>query len=1723
MKISRIFSQFFRGAFQTIKLCAFLPGLMTLVLPPNLMLHAMEAPANPLPVDCCGSLGAGMPEEDITALLPPQTLPPSNPPKEFFKSSDRRVKPHSGRISLLNLDLKRPPTEEELIQCGQLGSPLSPSKSADAEKVNDPIKKQHQHRDNHLFGKAMQKWNEHAYDEAVVLFRQHRQEFADSAWAGEAELHMGCQAQFSGNWKAAGDHFQTILSTHQKGQDIWQKAMLRRAVLHYQQAELDAAASTFAEMLKTEQSWERRTYVESLLRHTSLMQGHLASLKVCGPESLSYIFNTKGLDDKAAEVLKQKAPSDVGFKLGELANLSVDSGVKVYPISANISALTSLPTPFIAHYKDRHYTVVTDSSKVGKVFVYDPRLKRVTELETDQFLEQWSGKAILFEPIPSGIDPASAAELQSEAGGCCGLPRYPDDLGSDCPKDCCGMPEWEVNPVNMNLLVQDVPIWHKSAAGPNFELRITYNSQDSLNQLRPFGNKWMSTFTTYAVESPAQGGSGDVLIVMPDGRGQTFKPNGSGGYTSPKDNFNVLTKTGAYQFDLTMPDGMIYRYGPPTVNSTSSLLKAIIDRYNLSVTVNYDANGLIDSVTGPQGNVFDFSYDSNGRVTRIDDPWGRYATFNYNASGDLTDQRDMGGLTYSYTYDANKNLTSIVKPSGTWGFYVEPADGVINGSNPYPPSGGAMWMNYRITITDPLGYKEEYHYNATNRSTWYRDKNQYLSVSTAVNAPKTRYLFALVGGSGGKGVLSQIITADGRVTYLDEYESTSNPTVTKKPRKITDENSGITRRTFNPQGRVLTETDPRNNVTTLTYKPNGFDLESVTDALGRQVLQLAYANGTRNIQTITQYVSDTESRINQFTYNSVGQIETITTPKNELFTLEYYPINDPIAPRRFKALHRGSITGAVLASVTYDAKGRQLTTTDANNVTLNYAYDNLDRLTTITYPDNTSEQTNWGCCRILSTRDRLGRVTQFQYDRTNRLITQRDALGRFTQFRYDPQGNLIKLTDGAGNATRWEYDLRNRMTRKIYADGSQFIQEYLGRYLRKTRDARGVEFTYTHDADGNLTGMQTTSVPSGIPSFSVSFTYDNLNNRETMSDEIGTTTWTYNRQHEVTGQTTQASSSAWTDTFVYGRDLNGRVNSRTINGSSNTMTYDDLARVTSMTNPLGTFTIGYKTPISPLLESVSVPNGPTTQFQYDASIEYRRVSQITNTGAGNTLLSKFTYTHDANGGVKTMLREGFTVPGSTGSSSEYVFTQDTEDQLIGAVLRDPSTQNVIKSFGYQYDAAGNRNVETIGSSNTALTKDTLNNLNQVTQRGAGNTLPIRGTTNEPVAAVTINGSAAKIDKGTQFAGQANVNVGNNTVTVAATDFGQPPNTTTKQYQVAVAAGITQTLTYDINGNLLSDGTCNFEWDALNRMAAIVQGNNRTEFRYDGLSRRTQIIEKNNTTGIINSNKRFVWDGLTMVEERDGAGNQLNKRYFAAGFQQISGANAGSYFYTRDELGNIRELVSSSGTIRARYDYDPYGQRVKLSGDLDSDFGFTGHYEHAITGITLAPFRAYSSNLGRWLSRDPIGEAGGLNLYCYVLNSPANRYDPHGYFAPLVWAAIVAGAALGAKAIYDLLSPANEFANSYSEAVNDLNNLMSDSTHAEDCVDSAKEHMTNAEEAAKTLADEIAETASQNMFKPPILPNPSIGPGYDDAVDDVRNVYDSMFQAYEDWLYDYYNP
>jgi RHS repeat-associated protein len=375
-------------------------------------------------------------------------------------------------------------------------------------------------------------------------------------------------------------------------------------------------------------------------------------------------------------------------------------------------------------------------------------------------------------------------------------------------------------------------------------------------------------------------------------------------------------------------------------------------------------------------------------------------------------------------------------------------------------------------------------------------------------------------------------------------------------------------------------------------------------------------------------------------------------------------------------------------------------------------------------------------------------------------------------------------------------------------------------------------------------------------------------------------------------------------------------------------------------------------------------------------------------------LSKFNYSYNAIGNITQWGLEGE----APAEPKSYGFTYDSLDQLTGATLTNTTNNTVIGQYVYRYDSMGNRTNESVSGTGVSpvFVSAGYNELNQLTTLLSSNPPPrhFRGTVSED-ATVTINGQAATVSNKV-FEANVSLQAGTNTVTIIANAEGRHQ---TNRYQV-VEAG--KTFTYDANGNLVSNGVtgARYEWDAANRLLAVQSGTGvspviRSEFTYDGYSRRVRQVEKvwSNSQWQVTSEKRLLWLGTDIAEERD-TNNNVTKRYFARGVSVLRSPSSvfDPFFYTRDHLDSIRELTDTNGTVRARYAYDPWGRRTKLSGDLEADFGFTGHYFHAPSGLHLALYRAYDADLGRWISRDPIGEGGGLNLYGYVYENPINATD-----------------------------------------------------------------------------------------------------------------------------------
>jgi RHS repeat-associated protein len=105
-----------------------------------------------------------------------------------------------------------------------------------------------------------------------------------------------------------------------------------------------------------------------------------------------------------------------------------------------------------------------------------------------------------------------------------------------------------------------------------------------------------------------------------------------------------------------------------------------------------------------------------------------------------------------------------------------------------------------------------------------------------------------------------------------------------------------------------------------------------------------------------------------------------------------------------------------------------------------------------------------------------------------------------------------------------------------------------------------------------------------------------------------------------------------------------------------------------------------------------------------------------------------------------------------------------------------------------------------------------------------------------------------------------------------------------------------------------------------------------------------------------------------------------------------------YYYLNDHLGTPLKVLDESGIVAWQADYESFGCANNITQSFINNFRFPGQYDDHETGMLYNYHRYYDPAIGRYLTPDPIGLEGGINLYAYVNNDPVNFIDPLG----LVW-------------------------------------------------------------------------------------------------------------------------
>lgn len=1544
---------------------------------------------------------ASAPKPTTKSRSIPQTVRQSSvvPPLDAAWTANARP---TERTSLLLLDLSKIPTESDLRMAGQLGEELIPTRPANPSDIADRSQKSAQEQENRHFGEAIQKWNLHEYDTAYQLFLDHLTRFPNSAWAAESELHLGCYCQYKGQFDESQKWFEASQSRSPTGHTMNAKATLRLGALAMEQGKFKSATEHFTSLRAASDTPSHASYASYWIMRLSLLKEKQTAMRDCAQKSLSQVCSALGKEAEAQKLRALENKNPDGLNLQEIEDLAAQHGLKAQTVFTTFDHLAELPLPFIAHYdREEHFVSVLTPPKDGKIQVYDSRLGHAHDLDLSYFRKQWSGHAVIFaeKPASKDIRLVSAESKRQFIGGCCGEPKEPDDLACGKKKSggcsSCGMPEWSVNPVNMNLQITDTPMWWDAPYGPSVHLALTYNSLDSLISIRPFGDKWAFQYSAFAMEDP----SGKVIIMYGNGYTERFNPVAGGGYAPLGRNADSsLTKTAPFTYVVEDADGEKWTFSVPTSMqgaSAASLLTSIADKYGSTVSIIHNGQGAVTAVSHnslPSGqNTWSLAYGTNGKVATITDPWERQCTFTYDAQQRLTGQTDMGGVSYGYTYTAAERvrerdplypnfghtqefversnelfITGLQLPNGTWQFLTEPADGVPITPDTYPVPGGHAWETYRITITDPLGQQEEYFYAALYRG-WHRDKKHYKpgvptygTPSWGLSDPATRYYYTVVNG---RGEIRETEHQGGGVTQTP----TSQYNDAGQPLQVTTPDSKITKYTYNSKFNVLTrqeghDNDPNKIIHTTTYAANGLDVLTQTRTVGNGApipeSATTYDPVTRDIDTQTTHVWHNgawQAQTTTYTYNAQGQVLTTTSPRGAVTQNTYFTTGfqkGRLEKVEYKA--PGQTVFKTQVQYIYDDIGRVIAEQDAEGYLLTHEYDLLNRRLKTTYQDATYTQSVYSCCTLTTSRARDGSITQYSYDALKRVTQVVSPGGQVVAYEYDPNDNVTKLRFGRGEWVAWEYDDGNRVTAKLYPDGSKLQYSYdraKGGRLEWSKDASNRQTTYHYNTDQRLWRVTHPSLPEQR------YTFDAEGRTLTWTDGTGGTARLTTYTYDPNGRLETLDGPLTDDTLTYNYDQWGRLSSWSYAGGTESYTFDDFDRVTQITNPLGTFTQTYEGDTGILTEVQYPLAGMKTTYQRLPAAQDRLLTAIIHTkptSQGGGELARYDYTYNGQRQIATWRQMQ---PGM--DAKEWAIAYDARQQVT-AVVETPVAgppQNPQQVWRYQYDASGNRTAAQEGSRTRTAS---YNNLNHLVSQSAGGSTWFRGKVNEP-ANVTINGQNARVSADGTFESLTPVSPGQQDVLMQATD--KAGNTTSQTWRVDNGPAGTVATTHDAEGNLLTDGRYTYAWDAKNRMTSVTLGADTWTFQYDGQNRR--IAESKNGQAV----RTWVWNKTQIVEERSVADGAKQRRW-TGGVELLDSTNqsTGKRLLITDHLGSTRTAVDGpTGTTTASYTFTPWGKRSRIAGTEDLSSGYTGHLWHE-SGLSLAVYRPYDPETGRWPSK-----------------------------------------------------------------------------------------------------------------------------------------------------------
>lgn len=1009
----------------------------------------------------------------------------------------------------------------------------------------------------------------------------------------------------------------------------------------------------------------------------------------CGPESLARVRAHLGLP--ADNRIAQARGANTGFSLEMLAQLAAGTNTPLVP-----ARLTGgqFPVPSIVHYRQEHFAAVTGRKIENGVEYYlieNPLFEGLSWVSAAALAEEVSGFALIPpSAIGSAWRAATAEETRHIWGRCFSgqldgtwTMDFADTIGGDCTgEDSSGMPTYRFHAFLASLNVTDEPIGYSPPRGPDVRFRLTYNQREISQPAAPnysnLGPKWTHNFLAWVETNNGRSGEGNLTLAYPNGGSATGirvaraenRPGQS--YTTYYDiglasRIQLISYAGGNtqvtRFEGIHADGSKYIFGQrdEARNEVKFFLTEVIDPAGNAVKLTYDTRLRLTRITDAIGQTTTLSYDSPRDpllISKVTDPFGRHAALAYDSQKRLASVTDVAGLTSEFSYASGDFLSSMTTPYGTTAFRTgvptvpRPNADVDRFIEATDPLGQAERLEFRFFLTTPindLGMTLFWDKDTFAQSGRDDQKAQLIHwmQSARVTHGMVHYLKRPLESEiryfYNRGCGTDVETQDGDFSMGNNclIDFISRPA--RIARMVNRQPVNAQNIRYNKWGFITRATDAAGRQTTLLYDNDDHDLVELRGGNNQTVARFTYNS---QHQPIT--VTDEGGQRWTFTYNSTGQLLTERDPKGNTATYTY-------DSRGFLTRINGPLGATV--TYTYDRFGRVESTTNTDGDTTHYEYDELDRPTRVTHPDGTSESLAYQRLDPTEFRDRAGRLTTVAYDELRRPTTIADPLGRVATYEWCACGALRAVTDAMGRRTAWERDLQMRPTSRLFPDGTRTRLTYdpvTGR-LKEVQDGKGQLTSYEYNPDGSVRRI------AGAAD-NVTFTYDpDFRRVRTVQDQIGTTTFTYNRAGALGGLQANAIEGPVPNSiarFTY--DELGRVAIKIVNGAETRYAYDALGRITQQTNPLGDIVDTYDAATNRLTQR-KLPNGITAVLAYHGRDKHRNLRVLDYQANGQSLWRQ-ELDWDATGNLTT--------PG---------LVYDAADQLVSAGGQD-----------FTYDAAGQR-------------------------------------------------------------------------------------------------------------------------------------------------------------------------------------------------------------------------------------------------------------------------------------------------------------------------------------------------------------------------------------------------------------------------------------------------